>query len=182
MSRRVKRMGMWFCAACAFVLTGMFVFCLAYHAWAAHGKIAVGLFHGNAEIAWSDANLKRQSIAYNLSYPEGNASILVAPGSVWRPTVERASVGVGSTAGPTTMYALSVLYVPLWPWAVLFALAAGGLWRAAGRRIAPGHCAACGYDLRGLRGEKCPECGRLARMLRAAVAWLRGAGAVRGMG
>jgi len=45
---------------------------------------------------------------------------------------------------------------PLWP---LTALGAGLLaWRWV-RRVPPGHCRACRYDLRGLSGGVCPECG-----------------------
>lgn len=33
------------------------------------------------------------------------------------------------------------------------------LWGLFGARLQPGVCAKCNYDLRGLRGAKCPECG-----------------------
>jgi hypothetical protein len=65
--------------------------------------------------------------------------------------------------------------LPLWPGFALDAGIYSGAWglvlfmvlslgRAGKRRmrIARGRCAACGYDLRGLAGGVCPECGRTA--------------------
>lgn len=28
----------------------------------------------------------------------------------------------------------------------------------------PGHCPSCGYDLRGIKSQACPECGAIARL------------------
>lgn len=50
--------------------------------------------------------------------------------------------------------------MPVYP---LAALALGlGMWLRV-RRPAPGRCAACGYDLTGLKDGPCPECGTLPR-------------------
>ena len=61
---------------------------------------------------------------------------------------------------------------PLWPIALITA-AAPMLWltRAlrAWRRRRGGLCLACGYDMRGLDGRRCPECGRLPDLPRAEV-------------
>ena len=52
--------------------------------------------------------------------------------------------------------------VPFWALVLLAApLPAVRLWRRLRRgRFAPGHCRACGYDLRGNESGVCPECGR----------------------
>jgi hypothetical protein len=54
--------------------------------------------------------------------------------------------GVASMVFPTA--AMTLLWAPLW-------------WRerVMRRRALVGHCARCGYDLRGLGVAKCPECG-----------------------
>jgi 4-amino-4-deoxy-L-arabinose transferase-like glycosyltransferase len=61
------------------------------------------------------------------------------------------------TSGPDLPY--SVLAVPYWavflPLAIPSALL---LLRRIRRRVAPGHCPSCGYDLRATPG-RCPECG-----------------------
>ncbi len=52
----------------------------------------------------------------------------------------------------------SVYSFPLWMPALLFGLPAAALW-CNRRRIPPGHCRACGYDLTGNVSGRCPECG-----------------------
>gem|GEM_PF-2872489 len=36
-----------------------------------------------------------------------------------------------------------------------------GRWIAPPRQVIPGHCPRCSYNLRGLNGNKCPECGAI---------------------
>jgi hypothetical protein len=62
-----------------------------------------------------------------------------------------------------------VRYLILPYWSVVGPLAAVPLYQAATmlrrrRRVAPGHCATCGYDLRATPG-RCPECGTPAHTL-----------------
>ncbi len=53
-----------------------------------------------------------------------------------------------------------VVVVPLWlPTVILAAYAALNVWRWRCRRVRPGHCASCGYDLTGNISGRCPECG-----------------------
>lgn len=61
----------------------------------------------------------------------------------------------GAFGGPT----YRSLKIPLWmpPAPVLLVL---GLVVLIRRRVPPGHCRGCRYDLRGTTGPVCPECGR----------------------
>lgn len=49
--------------------------------------------------------------------------------------------------------------VPLWMPFVALALPTGILWYGDRRRVLPGHCRACGYDLTGNVSGRCQECG-----------------------
>lgn len=49
--------------------------------------------------------------------------------------------------------------VPLWIPFVLVSLATAFLWWRDHRRISPGHCEQCDYDLTGNTSGVCPECG-----------------------
>ncbi len=165
MGRRAKRVGMWACVAAFVVLVGAMAWGVIRPASVGRGGVVVATARGNLEVAWADCSLTRRRIAYNLSYPEGNGSILVGPESGWKPSMARAAIGVS----PMILYRLRVVYVPMWPWVVAMALAAAGMWMWAGKFVRPGHCAGCGYDLSGLPAGKCPECGGLAAKL---VRWL----------
>lgn len=58
------------------------------------------------------------------------------------------SYAAGPVIGVKTWFAATVFTVPA---VVLLAMRR--------RYVPPGHCRKCRYDLRGLSGEKCPECG-----------------------
>ncbi len=49
---------------------------------------------------------------------------------------------------------------PLWIPVVVFGLPTLGYWVVLVRRRPAWACQRCGYDLRGIKGEECPECGR----------------------
>ena len=53
-------------------------------------------------------------------------------------------------------------FLPCWIPFLLVALPTGILfWRDHRRRITPGHCKKCGYDLTGNVSGRCPECGKV---------------------
>jgi hypothetical protein len=53
-----------------------------------------------------------------------------------------------------------MLELPLWLPTLAAAVFAPFLWWLDRRRILPGHCARCGYDLTGNVSGMCPECGK----------------------
>ncbi len=53
------------------------------------------------------------------------------------------------------------LVIPLWIPALLAGVSTFILWRRS-RRVPPGHCKACRYDLTGNVSGVCPECGTSA--------------------
>ncbi len=54
--------------------------------------------------------------------------------------------------------------LPLWLPLVVVAIPTAILWHRDRRRIPPGHCQQCEYDLTGNESGVCPECGRLVRL------------------
>ena len=50
------------------------------------------------------------------------------------------------------------IFIPIWPFLLLIAAPTAWLWRT-DRRAKPWQCTKCRYDLRGLEGGVCPECG-----------------------
>jgi hypothetical protein len=58
---------------------------------------------------------------------------------------------------------IRVVFIPLWPAAVVAVFTAASWWRA-WRKVPDGHCRKCRYDLRTLPpGSPCPECGAPAQ-------------------
>ena len=55
-------------------------------------------------------------------------------------------------------YTTVELALPLWMLTLVFIAPAAWLW-VNRRKLRPTDCKRCGYDLRGLAGNKCPECG-----------------------
>src|SRR5689334_6577855 len=100
MTRRLMRAGMWTMTGLALLLGGLTALGLLRATWWSPGRVVIGATSGRVEIAWANCALRRQSIAYNLSYPQGNSSILMAPESCWYPSTASAKAGVGATGGP----------------------------------------------------------------------------------
>ncbi|GMU83045.1 MAG: hypothetical protein AMXMBFR47_29160 [Planctomycetota bacterium] len=59
--------------------------------------------------------------------------------------------------------------VPLWMPLLAFGIPMIWLWRRNRRRIEPGCCANCGYNLTGNVSGRCPECGAVTESERPAV-------------
>ena len=139
--------------------------------WACRGGAAVGVSNGRLEIAWSSGTVRRASIAWDLQGPEGSASILVGPARWWRPSASSDSIGTSPSAAGAPLFTLTVVYLPLWPLVVVAGGAAAGLWWRWRHVVEPGHCAACGYDLRGLAPGRCPECGAASASVMTRILW-----------
>ena len=78
--------------------------------------------------------------------------------------------------------AWSGVVIPLWMILLPLSAGAGLLWyldRPSLARNRPGHCRRCGYDLAGLRGGDCPECGTVLRPLWGCPVTLRPAAQAR---
>lgn len=177
MRRRVMRVGMWVALVVSVLLGGALAVSWVRPSWIGRGGMVVGVTSGRLEFARSTGTLTRQGIAWELGSPQGYAWILVAPESSWRPSTAAARVSRGT---PRSAMTLRVECVPLWPWLVLSVGATGMIWWRAGKREKPGHCRECGYDLAGLAGEKCPECGTLvAGSIARLIGAILGSGRVR---
>jgi hypothetical protein len=80
----------------------------------------------------------------------------------------RWGVGLNTTAFGVVP---ELFVVPVWMVVVVCGAVWGFLWWLLPGRIAPGCCASCGYDLRGIAAEAvCPECG--AKKGRGRVPWV----------
>ena len=86
--------------------------------------------------------------------------VLVGPESIrWLPSVGPKRWGLPDpTPRPNLMF---TGYVPFWCLFPLAAIPTVILWRR-DRRIPPGHCQTCGYDLTGNTTGVCSECGTTA--------------------
>jgi hypothetical protein len=54
---------------------------------------------------------------------------------------------------------LQEILVPFWSLLLVVLVPTGFLWYGDDRRIPPGHCRTCGYNLTGNVSGRCPECG-----------------------
>ena len=76
----------------------------------------------------------------------------------WLPRVTQ-----GSLPEPGSVW--TSVWVPLWMPLIVIVLPTALLWWRDRRRIPPGHCQTCGYNLTGNVSGVCPECGTPIRQL-----------------
>lgn len=165
MRRRLARIGMWAAGAVCVAAAALLARGLWRPGTVGMGGLAVGVRSGQIEGAWSSGRVSRQPIAWGVQTERGSASVLAPTGLWWRPRAEVVDLGMTRPDGSPEL--LAVAMCPLWPVAVLGGGVAGMLWWRTRRVVMPGHCAGCGYDLRGLGGGRCPECGREGLRARA---------------
>src|SRR4051794_3402626 len=156
--RRWTRGAAWFTGTLTLALLALMALGALQTRGLSLGRCSVEICHGRLDIARASVPLRwLAGGVWMLQVPGSNAVLTLGPDSSWRPSSQRGTVTVGSAVSSVS-YSLSAVFVPLWPWTVLFACSGAVLWTL-GRGRAAGHCAACGYDLRGLRPGACPECG-----------------------
>lgn len=81
----------------------------------------------------------------------------VPPSAAWRFIYHGSRWGWRSRVGAGRQNGVYWIQVPLWLPLLVVALPTAWLWLRDRRR--PGRCRRCGYDLTGLAGGRCPECG-----------------------
>ncbi len=69
---------------------------------------------------------------------------------IWWPWIGWRTIGRATLIGAVA---------PIWALLLLVAAPTAGLWWLGRRRIPPGHCQKCGYNLTGNVSGRCPECG-----------------------
>ncbi len=129
-------------------------------------RCGIHVARGTVEIVWGSHDVTWVADRWTMSASGNRAAVVNWSESSWRPNTNTARMllGAGGTGG--TLVTLHATYVPLWPWAVVLAGIFALLWWRLPRRIAEGTCGNCGYDVRGLSGSVCPECGgTIARLL-----------------
>lgn len=164
-SRRACRLGAWIAACLTAVAIGALAWSLVAPIAQSRGRYAFSITRGVVELAQGGQPVERLADGWRMRAPTAVGYVLLAPGSTWRPTTGRATIGAQAPGMPAGGLTIRVLYIPLWPWVALLSGISVLLWWRTRRIAIPGHCAACGYDLRSLPGPRCPECGR--SMIRA---------------
>jgi hypothetical protein len=134
---RVRRVGKWAgVAVCVILLAGQVVGRFGFVEWWADGFL-LSVSGGAVRIAW-----------WQPTRFEG------ALKAAWYPRKD-----IHWTLLPYNAWPVRDVLIPLWIFAVAIAVPTTVLWWLDRRRLAPGHCPCCGYDLTGNVSGRCPECG-----------------------
>lgn len=135
------------------------------------GRAGVAVAGTRLELAWGSEPISKRGIAWHMP-PTDRGAMVLGPSSAWRPTTTEATITTRITGAPPVTAALHILFIPLLPWGVLCAGVAALLWWRTPRVFPAGCCQRCGYDLTGVAGAPCPECGtpRAWRIIRRLLA------------
>ena len=117
-------------------------------------RVYIGIGQGRLGFVAYDFDPPYQRLPRSWSFqtrPVDHPSIDPSPG--W---FTRYTFGPGSPSGPSGT--ISRAFLPLWLPLLLIAAPTAWLWYP-DRRAKPWQCPKCRYDLRGLDGGVCPECG-----------------------
>jgi hypothetical protein len=68
---------------------------------------------------------------------------------------------MGFTHDDGRLNQITAVFVPLWLPVFFVALPTAFMFYRDRKRIPPGHCSTCGYNLTGAEHERCPECGEI---------------------
>jgi hypothetical protein len=111
------------------------------------------LYKSTVTVVWRFGDPEKVTWLGHELFDPGWSVVRSIPTSVfgrrWKPEASR------SVVLSTTRWHM---VVPLWIPAVVFG--AGIWWSVRGGWTGPGTCKRCGYDVRGVPGNVCPECGR----------------------
>lgn len=122
--------------------------------WLGVSRLSVGVVGGNIEIGWGSVPIERTPKMWRLRHPATQGAVIMGAPGGWKPL----STKMRLTSNGAVMD-LRATWVPVWPWLLGLAVLTVTAWCFTRRVHGPGKCASCGYDLRGLTGGVCPECG-----------------------
>ena len=118
---------------------------LRWALWRCEADWALGLYGGDASVWWGDSQMS--------AYSAGQWVVEVASPSKVRYGFRYPRAYSSQSPYP------NVVTLPFWLPLLILAVPTAILWRRDRRRIPPGHCGKCGYDLTGNESGVCPECG-----------------------
>ena len=153
--------------ACCMLIAGIWLFSGWYQILLlysrGHAAASVGIFY----IQWASSSAREQYKQLHPNsrplFPVFEDRLCVELPKVDHPPQLRWMLPCWEAAGYDTQYAVwrmsSSLRIPFWLPFALMAIPTAFLWYR-DRRIPPGHCQHCGYNLKGLTEARCPECGQ----------------------
>jgi hypothetical protein len=140
------------------------------------GRSGVMLGRGGVGFAWGSGPMKVRWPAGS-GWPVWQAGpiaggVVLPPYAVWRPSAADGvmslssvtTIGGALVATPPMGSSVRLWWLPLW-WPGVLGVLVGMLLLHGARAPRPGHCPGCGYELTGLAGVACPECGGALRKL-----------------